>query len=466
MGPGDEPDVVVIGGGPTGENAAQYALDGGLSAVLVEGELLGGECSYYACMPSKALLRPVDIVHTAQHLPGAVGARLDPATLLARRDAWVSHYDDHGQERWAAGAGIGVVRGHGQLSAPRTVTVTGPDGEQRTLRAGTAVVIATGSEAVVPAEFEAVEPWTSRDATGVTEVSESLLIVGGGVVAVEAATWLAALGSQVTLLVRGQRLLAGLEPFAGELVAAGLREAGVRVEFGAHIAAAARPRAEATGLGRVHGGPVSVDLADGRSLTAAEVLVAAGRRPRLAHVGLEAVGLDAAAVAAGRLPDWLHVIGDAGTGAPLTHMGKYEARVLGSRLAGATDVPAPADVPVPQVVFAEPQVAAVGLTEERARERLGAEAVATSEAEFTAAAGAALLRDDARGRAKLVIDRRSGAVVGATFAGPEAGELLHAATIAIVGEVPVSRLRHAVPAYPTASELWLRLLEALPRELR
>lgn len=458
-------DVVVIGGGPVGENVAQYAIEGGLSAAIVEGELMGGECSYYACMPSKALLRPIDVAHTTAHLPGVSEARVERDALLARRDDWVSKYDDSGQVEWAKGAGITVVRGHGRLVGDRRVEVAGPSGTQ-VVSAKRAVVLATGSQAVVPSVFDGVYPWGSRDATGVVDVPERVLIVGGGVVAVEAATWLAALGAQVTLLVRGSALLEKNEPFAGRLVRTALEKAGVAVVLGADITSAVRVDAQDTGLGRVHGGEVTVTTSGSGTFTADEILVATGRRPRLDDVALDAVGLTRDDVLAGRMPEWLHAIGDAGGGAPLTHMGKYEARVLGSKLAGASEAAAPPNVPVPQVVFTDPQVASVGQTEAEARSALGDDAVVTAEVPFGSAAGTALLRDDADGRAKIVVNRSRGVVVGATFVGPDAAELLHAATVAIVGEVPVSVLRHAVPSYPTASELWLRLLEELPRELR
>lgn len=456
-----EVDVVVLGGGPAGENAAQYALEAGLTVALVEADLLGGECSYYACMPSKALLRPVEVLAAARHLGGVVGAELDRDALLARRDGWVSRYEDAGQVHWAQEIGIDVVRGRGRLAGERVVEIDGPAGRSR-LMARVAVVIATGSVPVVPDDLAALAPWGSRDATAVTEVPERLVVVGGGVVAVEAATWMAALGSRVTLLARGG-LLERAEPYAGELVADGLRRQGVEVHTHTAIRSAHRECLTGTTLGRPHGGPVTVDTDSGETIVADEILLATGRRPALDDLGLETIGLDIADVREGRLPDWLHAIGDAGPGAPLTHMGKYEARVLGSRLGGGDEY-VPDDVPVPQVVFTDPQVAWVGLTRADA-ERAGHEVLVT-EVPWTAAAGASLLRDDADGRASLVVERATGRLLGATFVGPDAGELLHAATIAVTTGASVRVLRHAVPAYPTASELWLRLLEELPRELR
>lgn len=457
-------DVVVIGAGPVGENAAQYATEGtDLTAAIVEGELLGGECSYWACIPSKSLLRPVSVADTTHHLPGVTPTSVDRETLLARRDTWVSHYDDAGQASWADGAGLTVLRGHGRLVGEREVEVVDDGAVQRAL-ARRAVIIATGSEPVVPAPFADVVPWGSRDATGVVEVPDHLAIVGGGVVACEAATWMAALGSRVTMLVRGDRLLAGQEPFVGDEIAAALRAKGVDVRLSTSATGCHRPDAKDTGIGRVHGGPVTVDTDDG-SVEADEVLVATGRRPRLGDLGLDAVGLTEDDVLAGRLPGWLHAIGDAGGESPLTHWGKYRARVVGARIAaGDAATVDEVEPPVPQVVFTEPQVASVGLTEAAARD--AGHDVVTATVPVAQIGGTALLRDDPPGQALLVVDRGTGLVLGTTFVGPEVGELLHAATVAIAGQVPVHVLRHAVPSFPTAAEVWLRLLEALPRELR
>ena len=493
-------DVVVLGGGPVGENVAQYAIEGtDLTAVVVEGELLGGECSYYACIPSKALLRPPAVADTAAHLPGITTPQVDRDALLLRRDAWVSHYDDSGQVDWAEGAGIQVVRGHGRIVGEREVLVEaadateGADGAEGTggageaaaptrIRARRAVVIATGSRAHVPGPLQELLPWTSRDVTGVREVPGELVIVGGGVVAVEAATWMAALGAQVRLLVRGSSLLTGYEPFAAVHVQEALEALGVTVELGAFVVSGEREGAEETGLGRLHGGRVTLQVedADGRrTVSCDELLAATGRRPRLEDVGLDSLGLTAEEVtgtetsisddATGApLPEWLQVVGDASGEAPLTHWGKYRARVIGQAIrAGATGEalePVPQSVPVPQVVFTDPQVASVGLTEQAARE--AGHEVVTAQVPFGGAAGSALLRDDVTGTAQLVVDRSARTLLGATFVGPEASEMLHAATVAIVGQVPVHVLRHAVPSFPTASELWLQLLESLPRELR
>ncbi|WGT48309.1 dihydrolipoyl dehydrogenase family protein [Tessaracoccus lacteus] len=463
----DDFDVVVIGAGPAGENAADYAIRGSdRTAALIETELVGGECSYYACMPSKALLQPLDVHAAATHLGGLPHRiDIDRAALLRRRDSWVNLYDDRGQVGWAEGAGITVVRGTGRLGGERIVEVDGPDGPRR-LRAAHAVVLATGSRPVVPEFLAAALPWGSRDATGIVEVPASIAVIGGGVVACEAARWLAALGSHVTMLVRGPRLLDRFEPGVSAAVADGLRQAGVEVRFGVALAQASRPDARRTGLGRVHGGPVRLVEADGHESTHAEVLVATGRRPAREALGLESIGLTPADLD-GPLPTWLHLVGDVSGEAPLTHWGKYRARLVGDRIAalaeGRIPAPVPDDVPVPQVVFTDPQVAAVGPTVEAAR--ADGHRVRIAEVPIGSAAGASLLRDDAAGFARLVIDEDTDTVLGATFVGPDVAELLHSATIAITAKVPLELLAHAVPSYPTASELWLRLLDS-DREAR
>lgn len=460
-------DVLVIGAGPVGENLADYVTQGGLSAALIEHDLLGGECSYYACMPSKALLRPLQVAEVAGHLPGLTGTTVNSHDLLKRRDAWVSQYRDTGQMRWAKSAGITVVRGHGELVGRKTVRVTSADGAHRTLTARKAVVLATGSRATVPDLYTGLEAWDNRDATGVVEIPRRLIIVGGGVVAVEAATWMTALGSEVTLLVRGQHLLGHLGAEVeglSDLMTSALADYGVTLHLGARVTDARRVNPRPTGLGRVHGGQVTLTLDDGQVLESEELLLATGRTPTLDSVGLESIGLSSEEALAGQGPDWLYLIGDAAGQVMLTHQGKYRARVLGAALTSQEEYTPKQEVPVPQVLFSQPQVAQVGLTPAKALRQ--GHAVVTSRAAMNEAAGASLLSNLNRGFAELTVDADTGVLLGAVFVGEEAAELLHAATIAVTAQLPVKVLRHAVPAYPTASEIWLRLLEKLPRELR
>ena len=453
-------DVIVLGAGPTGENVADYAVRGGLTALLVESELVGGECSYWACMPSKALLRPVELLSEARAVPGVSVAPLDVAAVLARRDAFTSHWRDDGQVGWAESAGIALARGHGRLTGVRQVEVDGV-----ALSATSAVVVATGSDAVVPPVPGLAEarPWTSRDATSATQVPRRLVVLGGGVVGVEMAFAFQALGAQVTLVERGPRVLARNEPEAADRVTTRLRQAGVDVRTGRSAA-------------RVHrDGAVTVALDDGTDVEADEVLVALGRRPRTADLGLDTVGLtpgdwltvDDTLRVDGF--DWLYAAGDVNRRALLTHMGKYQARVAGSVIAARaqgrgvsgpwTQHAASADHDaVPQVVFSDPPLASVGLTEQAARDRGLPVTVVSYDLGNTA--GGSLYADDNPGWAQLVVagDR----LVGATFFGPGVTEMVHAATVAIVGEVPLQRLWHAVASYPTQTEVWLRLLDQLP----
>ncbi|WP_432181127.1 dihydrolipoyl dehydrogenase family protein [Streptomyces sp. NBC_00063] len=470
----DTYDVVVVGGGPGGEVVADRAVRSGLTAVVVEAEAVGGECSYRACVPSKALLRPGAARAAARSVDGsrqAVTAALDPAHVLARRDRFTGRGDDTGQADWLNGAGIALVRGHGRLAGERRVDVTGADDMVRTLRARRAVVLSTGTEPVLPPVegLDRIGVWTNRQATTAEAVPERLVVIGGGVVACEMATAWRSLGSSVTLLVRDQALLTGWEPCAGEEVTRGLTGLGVTIRFG--ISATRVSRDESTRT-------VTVDTDDGATFVCDEVLVAVGRRPRTADLGLDSVGMPAG----DWLPvddtcrvtaldgDWLYAVGDVNHRAPLTHMAKYQARAcaaaIAERAAGRPAVTggrqawsAEADhVAVPQAVFTFPEVASVGLTERAARE--AGLAVRAVEYRIDDVAGAALHADDYRGHAKLVVDESRGVVVGCTLTGPMATELIHTATVAIVGEVPLERLRHAVPAFPTVSEVWLRLLEA------
>ena len=473
--PGDRTDydVIVLGAGPAGENAAAYAIAGSdRSALLIERELYGGECSYWACIPSKALLRPGALRHDAAGLPGVSTTGPALPDVLARRDEFIHHHDDSSQVSWARGAGIDVLRGPARLAGERLVAVG-----DRLLRARHAVVLATGSTATlpkVPGLAEAL-PWTSRDATNLTVVPRRVVIIGGGVVACEAATWLAELGAEeVTLLVRGDRLLPRAEPFAAERVAEGLRATGVvRILFGTSPVRVARPDAHATGEGHIHGGEVIVTTT-GPTVVADEILVAAGRAPATTEIGLDTVGLspggavpvDDRLTVRGVPGDWLYAVGDVNGRAPLTHMGKYQARVCGDVIAARAEG-RPLDGPrfaatadhaqVPQIVYTAPELAWVGLTEDQARE--AGHRVETAEVDIEVA-GAFLYRDDYRGRAKLVIDADADTLLGATVVAPQAGEHLHAATVAVVGGVPLSTLWHAVPSFPSVSEFWLRLLEA------
>lgn len=466
-------DVVVLGAGPVGENVADRTRAAGLSTAVVENELVGGECSYWACMPSKALLRPVIAHADARRLPGldrAVRGPLDAGAVLARRDEYTSHWKDDGQAGWIEGIGADLYRGHGRLVAPRTVEVTAADGTRRTLTARHAVAVCTGTRALLPdlPGLADVRPWTSREATSAQAAPGRLIVVGGGVVATEMATAWQALGSRVTLLVRGKGLLGRMEPFAGELVAEALKEAGADVRTGTSVDSVRRDD-----------GTVTVTTGSGERLEADEILFATGRAPRTDDIGLDTVGLEPGSW----LPvddslrvtgtDWLYAVGDVNRRALLTHQGKYQARIAGAAIAArasgeTADLESPepwsahaasADhAAVPQVVFTDPEAAAVGLSLAEAEQ--AGHRVRAVDVEFSSVAGAGLYGDGYRGRARMVVDLEEEILRGVTFVGPGVGELIHSATIAVAGQVPVGRLWHAVPSYPTLSEVWLRLLEA------
>ncbi len=464
-------DVVVVGAGAVGENAAARAVEGGLTAVLVEAELVGGECSYWACMPSKALLRPGHALAAARRVAGAREATtgaLNPAEVLARRDSFASGWDDGGQVDWARGAGVDVVRGRGRLAGEREVSVHHDDGSGYRLRARQAVVLCAGSVPATPpiTGLDTVPAWTSREGTSARTVPASLAVLGAGVVGVELAQAWARLGTRVLLIETEERPLPGMEEFVGDLVAEGLRADGV--EF--------HPATRVTEVSAVGGG-VALKTGSGTSLHAEHLMVATGRRAASRELGVQTVGLEPGTPLDvddhGRVRGvdggWLYAAGDVTDQPKLTHQGKYAARAVADVIvAGARGERVP-DTPwsrysttanhhaVPQVVFTDPEVARVGRTADEA-ERDGYR-IRTVDLDLTVA-GSVLQADGYRGRAGIVVDADRQVILGAAFAGQDVAEMLHAATIAVVGEVPLDRLWHAVPVFPTMSEVWLRLLES------
>ena len=491
-------DAIVLGAGPAGEVCAGRLAENGLSVALVERELVGGECSFYACMPSKALLRPAQALAEARRVVGAAeaaGGAIDVAAVLRRRDEIVHDLTDDAQLPWLEKRGIALVRGHGMVVGEREVRV----GEDL-LRARKAVILAPGTGAAIPPipGLRESQPWTNREVTTAKAIPSSLLVLGGGAVGVEMAAAYASLGAQVTIVEALPRLIANEEEFASEQVREALVKEGVEIVLGVKATAARRrpaereqgapstrdpgsePRAEDADAERENDarvahknskkdalGKVTLELENGLSVTGEELLVAIGRRPHTDALGLESLGLEPGKPVevddTMRVPghEWLYVVGDANGRALLTHMGKYQARLAADHILGKVG-----EISVlrsdgrlsPRVIFTEPQVAAVGHTLRSAQDAgLNVRAVDTP---TEGSAGGSFVGHDAPGTAWIVVDEDRRVIVGATFTGVEVAESLHAATIAVIGEVPIERLWHAVPCFPTRSELWLNLLEA------
>lgn len=464
-------DLIIIGSGPVGETIAFRVAAAGLRVAVVEHELVGGDCHYYACMPSKALIRSGNALRSAQHVDGASQAVTSPIgveQVLKRRNRIVDNWVDDKVTRGLTSAGIDVIRGEPQFTGKKSLKVVSKDGQSQDFTAKHAVVVATGSDAMIPdiEGIDEVKPWNNRQATSAQKPPKSLLIIGGGAVACEMATAWSTLGSKVTLTTR-DKLLNKFEPFAGELVGDSLSNLCVDLRLGIVPVSAIRSN-----------DTVTVTFNDGSTASAAEILIATGRSPRT-DLGFESVGFpsgewlqvdDTLLVKrdTNSADPWLYALGDANNRVLLQHQGKYQARVASNAIiARAKGIPldtrpwgkhvATADIAsVPQVVFTDPEVASVGLTEAAAIAK--GYQVKAVEWEIGKVVGAFLHADGYKGRAKAVVDEDRRVLVGMTYVGSDVADLLQAATVAIVGEVPLERLWHAVPPFPTISEIWLDIL--------
>jgi pyruvate/2-oxoglutarate dehydrogenase complex dihydrolipoamide dehydrogenase (E3) component len=448
-------DAIVIGAGPAGEVCAGRLGENGLSVAVIEEHLVGGECSYYACMPSKALLRPDQALAEARRIPGAAEAatgELDVAAVLRRRDQVIHDLDDSVQVPWLEQRNVTLLRGRARLAGERAVVLDGT-----TYTARRAVVLATGTTAAIPPipGLADAHGWTNRQATTSHEAPARLVVLGGGVAGVELGQAWRTLGAEVAIVEGGPRLIAREEEFASRLVHEALAGRGVEIHVDSRATAVERDDRE-----------VRVTLEDGTVVRGDEILVAVGRTPATGDLGLQTVGLepgryvevDDTCRVAGR--NWLYAIGDVNGRVLLTHMGKYQGRVAADSILGRpARIDPQSDGGIsPRVVFTEPQVAAVGHTLASAQEAsLDARAV---DFETSGTAGGSFHGRGAPGISRLVVDERRRVLVGATFCGADVSEWLHAATIAVVAEVPIDKLWHAVPSFPTRSEVWLRLFEA------
>ena len=441
-------DAIVIGTGPAGEVAVSRLAGQGLRVALVERELIGGECAYWACIPSKTLLRPPETRAEARRAAGVDEPEQHWPEVARYRDYMIRDLDDSGQVKGYEDQGVTVVKGAARIAAPGRVEVDG-----RTLETER-IVIATGSDAMIPPidGLEEVGYWTNREATTLQEIPGSVLILGGGPVGVELGQFFRRFGAQVTIVQSAERPIDREDPAVGDLIAGYLREEGIDLRVGA--------RAEAAH--RANGRRVLV-LEGGEEIAAEELLIATGRRPRVDGIGLESLGIepDPKGIEIDercRAADGVWAIGDVTGVMPFTHVGMYQGRIACADIAGR---PAKADyTAIPRVVFSDPEIAAVGLTEQQARDR-GTD-IATSRVSLPdVLARPWTYEQDPRGDLGLIADRERRVLVGAWAVAPLAGEWIHQAALAIKTQTPIEVLRDTVAQFPTFSEAYLKGVEAL-----
>ncbi len=466
-----EYDVAVVGGGPGGMTAALSIAARGLKVVLIEDRLVGGECHYWACIPTKALLRPIEVLALARAVPGVRELMSDDhpdlAAVFAKRDEMIDHLADDALVSSVNDSGVDVLHGHGRLAGPREVTVEYPDGRHDSLTMRYAVVLVTGTSNALPdvPGLADAQPWTNRELSIMTHVPPRTLVVGGGVVGVEFATILAGLGSDVTLLVRGASLLPNSESVVAEMVSESLLDMGVNIQYESELSTVSRVAAD---------GLVTATFGD-QHIEVDEIVVATGRKPNTDDLGLETVGLRAGEYvtvddhlqALDVEGQWLYALGDTTGRALLSHISQYHARIVGDVIAARAQGSQLLDDQmiaretgvVPQVIFTDPQVIEVGRTEAVAR--ADGFAVKTRTARYPGdVPQLAIFRDGFVGWGKLVIDADTDTLLGATFVGPQFAELVQAASLAVLAKVPMELLRHVVAPHPTVNQVWDPLFAA------
>jgi len=442
--------AVIMGAGPAGEVAASRLAAQGLKVALIERELVGGECGYWACIPSKTLVRPAEIRSEAARAAGVDTPELDWPRLAAYRDQMIRHLDDSKQVQGYLDDGVDVSKGVAQIIGRGRVEVDG-----RTL-ATDRIVVATGSDARIPAidGLEQAGYWTNREATTLSEIPESIVILGGGPVGVELGQFLRRFGARVTIVDHGERLLSREDPPVGDLIGRTLREEGIDLRLGA----------QATAVERRDGHRV-VHLDDGREVTGQELLIATGRAPRVNGIGLERLGIEPDPTGLKvdercRAADGVWAVGDVTGVMPFTHVGMYQARIVAADIAGKQ--PRADYTAIPRVVFCDPEVAAVGLTEAQAHEQ-GIKPTTARVALAESIARPWTYEENPGGELGLLADRERQVLIGAWAVSPMAGEWIHYAALAIKTATPLAVLRDTVAQFPTFTEAYLTGFEQLDR---
>jgi len=440
--------AVVIGGGPAGEVTVSRLNAQGLKVALVERELVGGECAYWACIPSKVLLRPPEARGEAERAAGVATPAIDWPRVAAYRDYMIRNLDDAAQVKAYRDDGVDVFKGDARIDGPRQVAV----GEQTLVTER--IVVATGSDARIPPIDGLVEAgyWTNREATTLTDIPESIVILGGGPVGVELGQFMRRFGARVTIVDHGDRLIAREDPAVSKLIATALLDEGIELRLGA----------KAVGVQLTDGERV-VLLDDGEQVSGRELLVAAGRAPRVHDIGLESIGItpDPAGLQVDgrcRAAEGVWAIGDVTGVLAFTHVGMYQGRITAADIAGET---VRADyTAIPRVVFTDPEIAAVGLTERQAREQ-GIRVATSRVALADTIARPWTYQQDPGGDLGLICDRERQVLIGAWAVAPLAGEWIHYAALAIKTQTPLSVLRDTVAQFPTFTEAYLKAVERL-----